>query len=140
MTTNAKTYANENEIHAHTLLLMVLRCKNAMDRISVAFTMKRPDSVALLVACDWLLEQGFVTYGTTNASAKVWSRRVTIHNGQRMSVCDSDALLYLTKAGKAWLREWPGHDFGSGANATARRALLWAQVDRRNAELKAVAS
>lgn len=87
----------------HRLLLMVLRCKNTLDRTTLAFgTLRRADTADLRAALDVAVADGLVTFGTTNASARAWSR----------GACAE--LLYLTKSGKAALRAM-GTDFGSGA-------------------------
>lgn len=105
------------EIAAHHLMLQVLRCKNATDRLKIQWTMKRPDATHMLVGCDWALERGFLKHGTTNASALVHNR----WQGEQ---------LYMTKAGKAWLRSF-GDDFGS-CELTYRsmRACSVAAADR----------
>lgn len=78
---------------ARRLLWNVLNCKNTMDRVALCYgVLRRPDAADLMVAADWCIEQGLVNYGTTNASARAWSRG------------DSDQLLYLTKAGRAWVK------------------------------------
>ena len=58
-------------------------------------------------------------YGTTNASARTWSRH-------------AEGSLYLTKAGKAWLRanDQGRHDFGSSRVMAEMKALLWAKVEK----------
>ncbi len=114
-------------IAAHTVLLSILRCKNGMQRGAYCFgTLRRPDAAPLLVGLDWALSQGLIQYGTTNASAKVWSSRA---NG---GFADTDQTLYLTKAGKQWLRDSsPNHDFGSGllfAEKLAAAKTLTGQV------------
>ncbi len=98
-------HANMNAtiVAAHTVLLSVLNCRNQLQRVAYCYgTLRRPDASPLLVGLDYALEQGWIAYGTTNASARAWSRGA------------SEGLLYLTKSGKTWLRSH-GSDFGSGA-------------------------
>lgn len=81
---------------AAVVLYKVLTCKNTLDRVALCFgTMRRkndPVADALRVAADFAIERGWLTHGTTNASARAWSR----------GACDE--LLYLTKAGRAHLK------------------------------------
>ena len=91
------------ESAAHRVLLMVLRCKNTNDRAALCYgTLKRKDTEALRMGVEWAIERGFVQYGTTNVSARAYST----------AYAPVDSMLYLTKAGKAWLRTF-GTDFGS---------------------------
>lgn len=92
----------------HQILLLVLRCKNTQDRVRLFYSIHHggkaeADKAPLLIGLDLALSNGFVTYGTGNASAKAWSRGT------------SDELLYLTKAGKEWMRsqDLGRSDFGS---------------------------
>lgn len=95
------------EVAAHMVMLNVLRIRGSVERIAYCFgTLKRNDVGHLLVGIDWALERGYLPHGTNHASAK--------------SAGCSDKLLYITKAGKGWLRTF-GSDFGSGA-------LVYAQL------------
>ncbi len=107
-----------HEVRAHCLMLRVLRCRNGADRMRVMFSVLKDPEIAPSV--DWALERGFLSYGTTNASAKTWSRW-------------AEGSLYLTKAGKAWLRanDQGRHDFGSSRVMAEMKALLWAKVEGR---------
>jgi hypothetical protein len=114
--------ANEIDLTMHRLMLLVLRCKNTMDRTALTFgTLKRQDTADLQAAATRCIQAGLVSFGTSNASAKAWSRGA------------SDCLLYLTKAGKAWLRA-QGNDFGSGKLYQAQ--LEAARAARKAAEPK----
>lgn len=110
----------EIDLNCHRLMLLVLRCKNTMDRTALCYgVLKRADTGDLQAAATRCIQAGLIQFGTTNASAKAWSRGT------------SEFLLYLTKAGKAWLRA-QGSDFGSGKvsaemSARARKAFLAAQ-------------
>lgn len=96
-----------HEVTAHHVALMVLRCRNSMQRVALSGgTLMRADTAWLRPGIDWALERGYLQHGTTNASARVWNRF-------------AGECLYLTRAGKAWLRSF-GSDFGSGA--------LWSQM------------
>ena len=102
--------------NAHRILLNVLRCKNGSDRFRATYNAMRPGVEAeIAIGLDWALEQGLVQVGTTNASARAWNRGWLLNASE---------MLYLTKAGKAWLREAGGtsHDFGSGL---LQREQLW---------------
>lgn len=107
------------ETAAHSLALSVMRCKGSGERFALGFDVYK--SATLKVALDVLLERGHVGYGTTNASARAFTK-------------GADQMLYITKAGKAWLRTF-GSDFGSsllvwealraaGAAALADRAFV----------------
>ena len=95
--------ANAIDIQCHKLMLMVLRCKNTTERAALVFgTLKRKDTGDLQAAAARCIKAGLIQFGSTNASARAYST----------SYAPVDALLYLTKAGKAWLRA-QGNDFGS---------------------------
>lgn len=78
------------EATVRKVLVSVRACRNTMDRYAYGYRVAK--TTELQVALDWALERGLVTYGTTNASARAWSRGA------------SEGLLYLTKAGRSWLR------------------------------------
>lgn len=80
---------NTIESTVRKFLVSVKACRNTVDRYAYGYRVfKMPE---LQIALDWALERGLVSYGTTNASARAWSRGA------------SEGLLYLTKAGRAWL-------------------------------------
>lgn len=89
------------EIAGHAIVLSVHRCLTVAHRMALAFHVARDAKLA--VAADWALAKGYLSHGTTNASAIAHNR----FQGEQ---------LYLTRAGKAWLRELGGvaADFGSG--------------------------
>jgi len=85
----------------HRLLMLVLRCKGLGERVALCHgTLMRKDVADLLIARDMAFEQGLLTDTKNVASAGFWGRSGTV------------GLLYLTKAGKAWLRA-QGENFGS---------------------------
>ena len=90
----------------HRLALRILGCKNGKDRAMIRRDART--NPVLSVAADWLLIRGYVQVGATNASARA-------HTAQ------AELLLYLTKAGKAWLLTF-GSDYGSG--------LMWMRMLR----------
>lgn len=86
---------------AYKLCYTVNGFKNSTQRYAYTYgTIRRADAAELRVGLDWALTNGLIQYGTTNASARAWSRNMFAPVGQS----GSDGLLYLTKAGKAWVR------------------------------------
>lgn len=77
------------EILARKVLVSVRACKNTMDRYAYMYRVQKSEE--LMIAMDWCLEKGLLKIGTTNASARAWSRGA------------SDELPYLTKTSRAWL-------------------------------------
>lgn len=74
------------EAAAVMALRSLLFCKSQIARL-VAF-----NTLQGTPACDWLLEQGFMTVRTANRTTKF----------------SGDAMPYVTKAGKAWFHSKPG--------------------------------
>lgn len=108
----------------HRLLLMVLRCKNTTDRAALCYgTLRRADTLDLQTAMEAAVVSGLLSLGTTNASARAWSRG------------SSDNLLYLTKAGRAALRAM-GPDFGSGKLMAATLAKAKGMVEEAETEAR----
>jgi hypothetical protein len=100
------------EFAAHSVMLTVNGFRGQLQRVAFCLgTLRRPDAADLLVGVDWALEKGYLSHGTNNVSAKLHSRG------------ESDKLLYLTKAGKAWLRTF-GSDFGSASVYYAQMATV----------------
>jgi hypothetical protein len=100
------------EFAAHCVMLQINGFKAQIKRAAYCFgTLKRADAADLLVGVDWALERGYLSHGTKNASAKLHSRG------------ESEKMLYITKAGKAWLRTF-GSDFGSAGVYYAQIATV----------------
>jgi hypothetical protein len=84
---NAKTI----EEMAAQVVEGVAACRNGVEREVYCFwKLRRPDAAHMLIASDWAVEHGFLKVGTTNASAKTWSKF-------------SAEMLYVTKAGRAFM-------------------------------------
>ncbi len=112
---------------AHEVLYRLNGVRSGMERIAYCLgTLRRPDAQGLVIGVDWALEQGLVKVEGSKANYGRWS--------------ETDFVLYLTKAGKAWLRAFPGHDFGASVLYAEKRAALWAGVAKRNAEIAAAAT
>lgn len=103
--------ATEIQTHnIHRLLSLVLGVKGLAQRVALCFgTLRRVDVADLLIAQDQALELGLLTDTKNVASAGFWGRSGTA------------GLLYLTKAGKAWLRA-QGDNFGASKLYTDQRS------------------
>lgn len=123
MSPNAKLTVRPMEVQAgHALMLKLLFVKSAIMRVSLTMRINGQLPIAgherFALGADWALAQGFI-------EAKDSKGRLGIMARAKDDICGA---LYLTKAGKAWLRE-QGTDFGS--------SLLYREMLVRAAALKA---
>ena len=77
---------NLETANAVLLYARIAKAKNGMERAVINYATP---------AGDWLLERGLIKVGTTNASARAWSRWAS-------------SSAYVTPAGKHWISEVGG--------------------------------
>lgn len=74
---------------AMRLIVNLLSCRNAMQRVTFC-QLTLPAEQDLVIAADWLMEQGFLKVEGTRSAY--------------LSRYQENAVMYLTKSGRAWYR------------------------------------